>query len=150
MSTRHSWRPSKVPSIPGPRSANISPPRDAPGPRSLLAPVPGRSPRSEAPLSLPGLAAIYVVLAGLVLASFTVEPTPRVTVSVAAVDTERALPLGRHRTPPNVEPTTQVTVIDQPSDLVAEPFAPGAAELWMLELIDASREKEGLVALVMD
>src|SRR2546427_818663 len=66
-----------------PPSANISPPRDARVPASLSPQVPGASPSREQdePLSLAARLGLYTMLAGLVVASFTVTPTRRAQVS---------------------------------------------------------------------
>src|SRR6266566_2842328 len=82
-STHRSLPRPRDPSIRPPPSANISPPRDARVPASLSPQVPGASPSHEqdGPLSLAARLGLYTMLAGLVVASFTVTPTRRAQVS---------------------------------------------------------------------
>src|SRR5205814_656854 len=98
---RSSPRP-KDPSTRRRPSANISPPRDARAPASLSRQVPGASPSHEqdSPLSVLARLGLYAMLAGLVVASFTVTPTRRAQVSAApTVDDEppsaRIAPMSR-------------------------------------------------------
>ena len=135
----------------------------------------GPSPRSEGrpPLSLPTRAAIYALLAGLVVASFLVTPPPRAGVSTAdgsatgrAVSAARGLVRGVRDVADrelddrvaaasffaDTEPRTQVVVVDQPSEPAAPMTLPLTitSELRMLALMNASRERSGLVPFAMD
>jgi uncharacterized protein YkwD len=174
--------------------------------------VPGASPSREqdGPLSLPARLGLYVMLASLVLASFTVNPAQRAQVSAApTIENEpaaaRIAPMSRGLArvlrdvdnlelevspPPTPEatlapvidvvpvPLREVTVEAEPEETAApepEPEATSAptpaptprltpsprpvagvtsatlaAEIHMLELINASRARGGLVALAMD
>ena len=136
--------------------------------------MPGLSPRSEGrpPLSLAARAAIYALLAGLVVASFVVTPGRAGAVRSADQATVgRALPAARglarsvrdatdaelqpaahESASPSLAARTQVLIVDQPTDdSSVAPLSPvAAAELRMLTLINASRVNRGLVALTMD
>src|SRR5712691_6011666 len=101
-STPRSLPRPRDPSIRPPPSANISPPRDVRAPASLSPQVPGASPSREedGPLSLAARLGLYTMLAGLVVASFTVTPTRREQVSATpTIDDEpsaaRIAPMSR-------------------------------------------------------
>src|SRR5439155_1069247 len=83
-----SWLPPRDLSIRRPRSANISPRRDVRAPASLSHQVPRASSNHEQdrPLSLPARLGLYAMLAGLVLASFTVTGERRAPQSVTPTD----------------------------------------------------------------
>src|SRR5438445_11555798 len=92
-STHRSLPRPRDPSIRPPPSANISPPRDVRVPASLSPQVPGASPSREqdGPLSLAARLGRYTMLAGLVVASFTVTPARRAQVSATpTIDDEPA------------------------------------------------------------
>jgi uncharacterized protein YkwD len=134
----------------------------------------GPSPKSEGrpPLSLPARAAIYTLLATLVVASFVVTPRragtglsaypatvgralaasrgiPRAIRDVAEAELEIA---PEDPALPSFEARTQVVILDGPAD--DSDFAPAtpeaAAEARMLALINASRTNDGLAPVAMD
>ena len=136
--------------------------------------MPGHSPKSDGrpPLSIAARAAIYALLAGLVVASFVVTPGAGVARRSRDPAIGRALSLARglarsvrdvtdpDRPGPELdtfavfEARTQVAIVDEPvsdADLGMFPATPTAtAEERMLDLINRSREAGGLVPLAMD
>jgi uncharacterized protein YkwD len=133
----------------------------------------GPSPRNDGrpPLSFAARAAIYALLAGLVVASFVVTPTAGAAKRSTDQATGRALPLARSiargirdltdadQGAPELtatlvfEPRTQVAIVDEPtndSDEMVPPTPTAAAEGRMLALINGSRAAGGLALLAMD
>jgi uncharacterized protein YkwD len=133
----------------------------------------GPSPRNDGrpPLSVAARAAIYALLAGLVVASFVVTPTSGAAKRSTDQVTGRALPLARSlarsvrdvadpdQAAPELtasvvfEPRTQVAIGDEPmndSDAMAPPTPTAAAEGRMLALINRSRAAGGLGPLAVD
>src|SRR6267378_2635661 len=124
------------PSSPRPRapstrprpSGNIWPPRDVRAPASLSRPVPSASPSREerSPLNVGARAGLYLMLAGLVLASFLVRPEPAAskpaagTLASVAPEPARAelLARGAARAPRDVDRGQATTAPSPSGDLV--------------------------------